>query len=27
MQLGSVKNNPFCRLGLIEQAETVRATQ
>jgi phenylalanyl-tRNA synthetase alpha chain len=27
MQLGSVKNNPFCRLGLIEQAETVQATQ
>ena len=26
MQLGSVKNNPICSLGMIEQAETVRAT-
>ena len=27
MQISSVKNNPVCRLGLIEQEETVKATQ
>ena len=26
MQISAVKNNPICRLGMIEQAETVRAT-
>mmetsp|Transcript_20937 Transcript_20937/g.52089 ORF Transcript_20937/g.52089 Transcript_20937/m.52089 type:complete len:507 (+) Transcript_20937:69-1589(+) len=27
MQVSAVKNNPICRLGLIEQAETVKMTQ
>ena len=27
MQLSSVKNNPFCRLGMIEQSETVKMTE
>ena len=27
MQIGAVKNNPICRLGMIEQRETVKATQ
>ena len=27
MQISSVKNNPVCRLVLIEQEETVKATQ
>ena len=26
MQISAVKNKPICRLGMIEQAETVRAT-
>jgi phenylalanyl-tRNA synthetase alpha chain len=27
MQIGAVKNNPICRLGMIEQRETVKTTQ
>ena len=27
MQMSSVKNNPVCRLGMIEQRETVKATE
>ena len=27
MQMSSVKNNPVCRLGMIEQRETVQATE
>ena len=27
MQIGAVKNNSICRLGMIEQRETVKATQ
>ena len=26
MQVNAVKNNPFCRLGMIEQSETVKMT-
>ena len=27
MQMSSVKNNPICRLGMIEQRETVTMTE
>ena len=27
MQMSSVKNNPICRLGMIEQRETVTTTE
>ena len=27
MQMSSVKNNPICRLGMIEQRETVTITE
>ena len=26
MQVSAVKNNPFCKLGMIEQSETVKMT-